>query len=198
MNWNSRWSNGSPPIVTPSSPQCVKSICASRPGGCFCSKYTSRSGPCSARQSLIRRCNVRRCDLPNRPGCRPSSHSRTVGALSTPSMSARSSGSMSCSHTPASGSGLVLCLRISFFFSDGSGPLLQFRTDLSLIPDAAPAACCVLPFISFCLINTTCRSVINLLTSCEGDNHLYQPANSSVVTSKSYCRVSETRICPAL
>ena len=71
-----------------------------------------------------------------------------------------------------------------------SGPLLQFRTDLSLIPDAAPAACCVLPFISFCLINTTCRSVINLLTSCEGDNHLYQPANSSVVTGKSYCRVS--------
>ena len=65
----------------------------------------------------------------------------TTEALSTPSMSARSSGSMSCSHTPTSGSGLVLCLRLSFFFSDGSGPLLQFRTDLSLIPDAAAAAC---------------------------------------------------------
>ena len=52
-----------PPIVASRLLQCVKSICASRPGGCSCSKYTSLSGPFSARQSLIRFCNVRRCDL---------------------------------------------------------------------------------------------------------------------------------------
>jgi hypothetical protein len=40
---------------------------------CTCSKYSYLSGPYSARQSRIRRCSVRRCDGPNRPGCAPSS-----------------------------------------------------------------------------------------------------------------------------
>ena len=134
----------------------------------------------------IRRCNVRRCDLPNRPGCRPSSHSRIVGALSTPSTSDRSSGSTSSVHTPANGSGLVLCLRL-LLFSDGKGPWRQFRTDLSLIPDAA-AGLLTLAFHKLLLVKTTCdRSSIGLLAE---DIHLLQPASSIVVTGKSYCRVS--------
>ena len=128
----------------------------------------------------------------NRPGCRPSSHSRTVR---------RTEHSPRCPHEAA-----ALCLaptlppagsgpRPSAFAYPSSSPtaVVPYSSSAptsrsSLMPP--PAACCVLPFISFCLINTTCRSVINLLTSCEGDNHLYQPANSSVVTGKSYCRVS--------
>ena len=162
MNSNTICGNGSPPIVTFRLSQCVKSIWASRPGGCSCSKYTSRSGPFSARQSLNRLCKVRRCDALNLPGYRSSSHSRTVGAASILSTSASSKGSTSSAHTPANGSGLVLCLLLSLFFSVGNAPLFQFRTDLSLMSDAAAAACCVLPFISFCLINTTCRSVSNI------------------------------------
>ena len=48
-----------PAIVTPSSVPWVKSIAASRPGTATCSKYTSGSGPCSARHSRNRRCSVR-------------------------------------------------------------------------------------------------------------------------------------------
>ena len=83
---------------------------------------------------------------------------------------------LSSVHTPANGSGLVLCLLLSFFLSDGNGTRFQFRTDFSLMS----AACCVLPFISCCLINTTCRSVSNL----PAPSGRYCPT----ATGKFYCR----------
>ena len=43
--WNIRCLKLSPPMVTPNPVQWVKSIWASRPGGCTCWKYTSLSGP---------------------------------------------------------------------------------------------------------------------------------------------------------
>ena len=59
-------------MVTLSSPQWVKSNWASRPGGCSWGKYTSRSGPCSARllslskglQSSLQRPQLGRAEPP--------------------------------------------------------------------------------------------------------------------------------------
>ena len=102
-----------------------------------------------------RRCSVRSCDTLNRPGCRSSSHSRIVVAFSAPSTSLRRRGSTSSAHTPANGSGRVRHLRLPFF-SDGSLPRCHVRAVRTLIPDAAAAACCPLPSISFCLSSTTC------------------------------------------
>lgn len=48
---------------------------------------------------------------------------------------------------------------LPLFLSGGNGPRFQFHTDFSLM---SAAACCVLLFISFCLLNTTGRSVSNL------------------------------------
>ena len=154
MNSNTICGNDSPPIVTSKLSQCVKSICASRPGGCFCSKYTSRSGPLSARQSLNRLCKVRRCVALNRPGCRSSSHSSSTVACNFSLASLRSSGTISSSHTPVNASGRVRQLR--FFFSDGNGPLRHLRAPLALIPAAAADACCVLPSIILRLSSSTC------------------------------------------
>ena len=57
----------------------------SRPGGCSWGKYTSRSGPCSARQSCNRRCSVLSWEALNRPGCCSANQSIIVVALSLPS-----------------------------------------------------------------------------------------------------------------
>ena len=45
--------------------------------------------------------------------------------------------------------------------SDGRGPLCHLRAERTLIPAFAAAVSGVLPFIRFCLISLTCRSVIN-------------------------------------
>ena len=63
---------------------------------------------------------------------------------------------MSVSHTSSNGSGLVLQFLLFRLFSDGSAPRCHLLTDLSLVADAAAAACCVLPSISFRLSRTTC------------------------------------------
>ena len=147
-------------MVTLSSPQWVKSIWASRPGGCSWGKYTSWSGPCSALQSCNRRCRVRSWAALNRPGCCSSSHSIIVVAFSLPAGSFRSRGSISSSHTPSKGSGRVRH-RCSGFVADGNGPICHFRAERTLIPALAAAVSCVLPSIRFCLSSLTCRSVIN-------------------------------------
>jgi hypothetical protein len=66
--WYSRWSNGSPPMVTPRLPMCVKSEAPSRPGSWTWAKYTSLAGPCSAFQARTRRSKVRRTDSAYVPG----------------------------------------------------------------------------------------------------------------------------------
>ena len=63
---------------------------------------------------------------------------------------------MSVSHTSSNGSGLVLQALLLLLLSDGRAPRCHLLTDLSLVADAAAAACCVLPSISFCLSRTTC------------------------------------------
>ena len=63
---------------------------------------------------------------------------------------------MSLSHTSENGSGLVLQPLLLLLLSEGSVPRCHLLTDLSLVADAAAAACCVLPSISFCLSRTTC------------------------------------------
>ena len=147
-------------MVTLSSPQWVKSNWASRPGGCSWGKYTSRSGPCSARQSCNRRCSVLSWEALNRPGCCSANQSIIVVALSLPVGSFRSSGSISSSHTPSKGSGRVRH-QCSGFVADGNGPLCHLRAERTLIPALAAAVSCVLPSIRFCLSSPTCRSVIN-------------------------------------
>ena len=67
----------------------------------------------------------------------------------------RRRGSTSSAHTPANGSGRVRH-RLLPFFSDGSLPRCHVRAVRTLIPDAAAAACWLLPSISFCLSSTTC------------------------------------------
>ena len=147
-------------MVTLSSPQWVKSNWASRPGGCTWGKYTSRSGPCSARQSCNRRCSVRNWAVLNRPVCCSASQSIIVVAFSLPVGSFRSRGSISSSHTPSKGSDRVRH-RCSGFACDGNGPLCHLRAERTLIPALAAAVSCVLPSIRFCLNSLVCRSVIN-------------------------------------
>ena len=119
----------------------------SRPGGCSWGKYTSRSGPCNARQSH-RRCSVRNWDALNRPGCCSPSQSIIVVAFSLPVGSFRSSGSTSSSHTPSKGSGRVRH-RCSGFACDGNGPLCHLRAERTPSqpwPLPFPVSC--LPYVS--------------------------------------------------
>ena len=138
----------------------MKSNWASRPGGCSWGKYTSWSGPCSARQSCNRRCRVRNWEALNRPGWCSSNHSIIVVAFSWPLGSPRSRGSISSSHTPSKGSGRVRHQR-SCLVSDGNGPSCHLRAERTHIPAFAAAVSCVFPSISFCLNSATCRSLIN-------------------------------------
>ena len=75
--------NSTPAIVMPSSVACVKSIDAMRPGTCSCGKYTSLSGPRSARHSRTRRCKVRSCPDSNTPGLLRQSSAKMVFASSS-------------------------------------------------------------------------------------------------------------------
>ena len=152
-------------MVTPRELPWVKSNWASRPGGCSWGKYTSWSGPFSARQSCNRRCSVLRWEALNRPGCCSSSHSIIVVAFSLPLGSPRSRDSISSSHTPSKGSGRVRHQR-SGFISDGNGPLCHLRAERTHIPAMAAAVSWVFPSISLCLNNATCRSLINPAPPC--------------------------------
>ncbi len=150
--------NSTPAMVTPSSVACVKSIDPMRPGTCSCGKYTSLSGPRSARHSRTRRCNVRICPGSNTPGLFRHSSAKMVFASSLPSLSATSSGSISKDHTSTNGSGRVRHVRGSFV-ADGSGPRCHLRAVLSLIDAAAAAASIVLFSIRFFLSKRTCVSL---------------------------------------
>ena len=152
-------------MVTPRKLAWVKSIWASRPGGCSWGKYTSRSGPCSARQSCNRRCSVLSWDALNRPGYCSSSHSIIVIAFSLPLRSSRNRGSISSSQTPSKGSGRVRHQRSCFVY-DGSGPSCHLRADRTHIPAMASAVSWVFPSIRFCLNSLTCRSLVNPAPRC--------------------------------
>ena len=147
-------------MVTPRELPWVKSNWASRPGGCSWGKYTSWSGPLSARQSCNRRCRVRSWEALNRLGCCSSNHSIIVVAFSLPAASPCRRGSISSSHTPSKGSGRVRQVR-SCLVSEGNGPLCHFRAERTQIPAWAAAVSWVFPSISFRLNNATCWSVIN-------------------------------------
>ena len=148
-------------MVTLSSPQWVKSNWASRPGGCTWGKYTSRSGPCSARQSCNRRCSVRSWDALNRPGyclAQPVDNCRRLQLASWIIPQQRLD--LILPH-PVEGIGTGAPPMPPVSSADGKGPLCQLRAERTLIPALAAAVSCVLPSIRFCLISLTCRSVIN-------------------------------------
>ena len=153
MNSNTICANGSPPIDTQT--VAVREVHLPHAPA----DASARSTPPIRRSARVPYTSLQRPQMPVEPsGMSSSSHSRTVGAHPV--------------H-------IRLEQRL-YFLRPHAGERVRSRTlpspvlllrrqrslipvpDLSLMSDAAAAACCVLPFISFCLINTTCRSVSNI------------------------------------